>query len=215
MVDFSKYLKRNQPIEAKESKMSNEFMASYGTDNGPKELPAIGSHQAVCAQVHSLGYQMFKGQISFSPKCVFVFELDEKMKSGEMAGKPFIVSERHGQYMGKPGKSSNLRKFLEKWKGKEYTEEEAKATNIKKCEGIPCTLLIDHEPKEGGGFYAKIVGISKRDATKPVVPVTYTEVPNWIIEEKSKQVPPPRQEQAQMAPAGGPPSTAESEELPF
>lgn len=215
MVDFSKYLKRNQPIEAKEVKMENEFMASYGTDNGPKELPSIGSHQAVCAQVHSLGYQVFKGQVSFSPKCVFVFELDEKMKGGQMAGKPFVLSERHGQYMGKPGKSSNLRKFLEKWKGKEYTEEEAKATNIKKCEGQPCTLLIDHEPVDGGGFRAKIVGISRRNPVLPLVPVTYTEVPKWIVKEKAEQVPAPHQTQGATAPVGGPPSEAELETLPF
>lgn len=194
--------------------MSDEFMAGYGEDNGPKELPSIGSHQAVCCQVHSLGYQVFKGQVSFSPKCVFIFELDEKMKNGEMAGKPFVLSERHSQYMGKPGKSSNLRKFLEKWKGKEYTEEEAKATNIKKCEKVPCTLLVDHEPKEGGGFRAKIVGISRRDATKPLVPVTYTEVPKWVTEEKGKQVPAPKRQEAVTTPAGGPPQ-AEEETLPF
>ncbi|HLP41240.1 MAG TPA: hypothetical protein VK465_07010 [Fibrobacteria bacterium] len=196
--------------------MENEFMATYGEDSGPKELPSIGMHQAVCAQVHSLGFQVFKGQVSFSPKCVFVFELDEKMKEGQMAGKPFVISERHGQYMGKPGKSSNLRRFLEKWKGKEYTEEEAKATNIKKCEGQPCTLMIDHEPKDGGGFRAKIVGISRRDSSKPLVPITYTEVPKWIVEEKAKAVPPPnqqRQAQPQTAPAGVPPQA--EDDLPF
>lgn len=194
--------------------MSNEFMASYGTDSGPKELPSKGEHQAVCAQVHSLGYQEFKGQVSYSPKCVFVFELDEKMRNGELAGKPFVVSERHGQYMGKPGKASNLRKFLEKWKEKAYTEEEAKATNIKKCEGMPCTLMIDHEPKDSGGLRAKIVGIRKRDPSKPLVPVTYTEVPKWIAEEKAKAVPPPQQTAAPKATQQATPAQQE-DDLPF
>lgn len=110
-------------------------------------------------------------------------------------------------YMGKPGKPSSLRKFLEKWKGKEYTEEEAKMTNIKKCERVGCTLMIDHERKDGGGFRAKIVGISRRDPNIPTMPVTYTEVPKWILEEKSKQVPPPQRPQAALA--GGPPKAEE------
>jgi hypothetical protein len=213
MVDFRKHLKANKA----EEKMSNEYMAGYGTDSGPKELPTKGIHQAVCAQVHSLGYQTFKGQTSLSPKCVFVFELDEKMKEGQMAGKPFVLSERHSLYMGKPGKPSNLRKFLEKWKEKAYTEEEAKATDIKKCEGVPCTLTVTHEPKDGGGFRAKIVDIGKRNTQLPLVPRTYVEVPKWITEEKAKAVPPPLQQAAQAvatsAPAG--PGLAAADELPF
>jgi hypothetical protein len=201
--------------------MSDDFMAGYGTDNGPKELPAEGKHQAVCAQVHTLGYQEFKGQVSYSPKCVFLFELDEKMKGGQMAGKPFIISERHAQYMGKPGKPSDLRKFLEKWKGKDYTEDEAKATNIKKCEGVPCSLMIIHDKKDDGTPYARIASISKRDTSLPLVPVTYTDVPQWITKEKGRAVAPPQPKQdapkpLQPALAGGPPSSAEQDsELPF
>jgi hypothetical protein len=193
--------------------MSDEFMAGYGGEVTQKDLPSKGLHQAVCCQVHSLGHQLFKNQVSINPQGVFVFELDEKMKNGQMAGKPFVLSEKFAIYMGKKGKPSKLRLFLEKWKERAYTEEEASATNIKKCEGQPCTLNVDYEPKQDGTLRAVIVGISKRDPSKPPVPVTYTEVPKWIVEDKAKAVPPPKREMATTAAAGGPPPA--EEDLPF
>ena len=48
---------------------------------------------------------------------------------------------------------ANLRKFLESWRGKGFTEEEAKVFDITKLLGVPCMLSIIHkESKKGNEF---------------------------------------------------------------
>ncbi len=195
----------------------NEFTAAYGGDSIQKDLPAAGAHQAVCCQVHALGHQMFQGQVSINPKCAFIFELDEKMKGGDLAGKPFAISQKFALYMGKKGKPSNLRRFLEMWKGRPLTEEEAAKTNVKAIEGAGCTLIIAHKPKTDGSGHlrAEIVGISRRNPQAPAVARTYLDAPEWVLKEKAQAVPPPGKPQQQAAPTAGIQAPQQEDDLPF
>ena len=67
-------------------------------------------------------------------------------------------------------KKTNLRAFLESWKGTEMTDDEALAFDFEKLLGKPCTLIVAHKPKsKGGGMKAAIVGISPAKSAPPAV----------------------------------------------
>ena len=57
---------------------------------------------------------------------------------------------------------SNLRKDLESWRGKGFTQTEAEMFDITKLLGLPCMLNIIHKTsKSSGNTYAAISGITK------------------------------------------------------
>lgn len=172
-----------------------------------KELPTAGEHQAVCCQIHNVGYQMFEGKVSASPKAILVFELDQKMTGGKMQGEPMVISDTFGMYM---AENSKLRKALEGWRGRPYQDSELNGFTISPLLKRPCTLLIIHEKKQkGGGMRAKIAGFlpAKSAGWEP----TYLETPQWILDEKAKAVPAP----VRVDPKGPATHDALGEKLPF
>lgn len=153
-----------------------------------RELPKIGAHQAVCAQIHNVGYQLYQGQVQASPQCVMIFEIGQKMVGGAMDGKQMVISENFGMYL---SGESKLRKFLNSWRGKAFTDEDLKSFTLRNLLGKHCTLIITHEPKKNGGMCAKIKGIAPAEKGGEPVLVTYTEVPKWVQEKKAAAVQPP------------------------
>ena len=56
---------------------------------------------------------------------------------------------------------ANLRHDLQSWRGRSFTEEEAKAFDITKLIGIPCMLNVIHNvSKANGNTYANIAGVT-------------------------------------------------------
>lgn len=151
-----------------------------------KELITAGAHHAVCCQIHNVGHQVYKNEVSLSPKAIIVFELDQKMTGGKMAGQPMVISESYPMFM---GENSKLRKAMEGWRGRPYAPEELKGFSLSPIHKRPCVLLIIHEKKKDGTMKAKIAGILPAQSAgwEP----TYTETPEWILKEKAAQVPPP------------------------
>jgi len=78
----------------------------------------------------------------------------------ENGPEPFVVSKTYNLSM---HEKSTLRKDLESWRGKGYTEAEAKHFDITKLLGQPCILSIIHEPgkSDPSKNYVKISSISK------------------------------------------------------
>lgn len=73
---------------------------------------------------------------------------------------PFVVSKTYTLSM---HEKSTLRKDLESWRGKGYTEDEAKAVDITKLMGQPCILSLIHQPGKNDPTknYVVISSISK------------------------------------------------------
>jgi len=72
---------------------------------------------------------------------------------------PFMVSKDFTFSM---HEKSTLRKFMESWRGKALTNEEAAAFDFEKILGQPCLLTLNHKAsKKSGAIYAEIVGIAK------------------------------------------------------
>ena len=155
------------------------------TADTAKELPPAGLMQAVCVFVEDIGIQKteYKGETKVQHKIVVVWEIDENEAKMD-DGRRFMTSKRYTLSL---SDKANLRKDLETWRGKKFTEEELGGFDVEKLVGANCLLNIMHE-ENAGKTYANIKGVMplKNGMTK-ILPVA-TEVPKWIAEVRAKAV---------------------------
>jgi hypothetical protein len=78
----------------------------------------------------------------------------------EKGEQPYIVSREFNLSM---HSKADLRKTLESWRGKAYTEEEANKIDITNVLGKECMLTIVHEPSktDSSKVYSKVASVSK------------------------------------------------------
>jgi hypothetical protein len=124
-------------------------------DNGQKFEPHIeGQFAGVCADVVDLGQRVetFPGsQPAIKDKVALVFLTDTEGTTKDVSVE-FSVSMNS---------KASLRKFLEQWRGKAYTDDQARAgVPLDKLVGQPCLLSIEHKKSGTGRTYAKVVSIS-------------------------------------------------------
>lgn len=121
------------------------------------EPAPAGTHIARCYGCVALGTQHSE-MFADAFKVLLMFELPfEKMntQNGEM---PMTVSK---EYTLSLGKKSNLRKHLDSWRGRAFTEEELKGFEVSKVVGAPCQLTIVHQQNaKTGNTFAKIESIT-------------------------------------------------------
>ncbi len=116
-----------------------------------------GQFVAVCCDVIDFGEKVeeFVGTpAKLSHKCGLVF------RTGELGedGKPIDVMREFTVSM---NDKANLRKFLEAWRAKSYTEEQAQeGAPLDKLVGVGCLLTIEHKTSGAGRTYANVIGIS-------------------------------------------------------
>jgi len=140
-----------QPVteeKEEELEMSDEV---YAKNNGPQYTPhPEGQFTAVCVDVINMGERIreWEGHKKIQPSVVLVFATGERREDGTLAViTPEFNNSMHAQ--------ATLRKFLEGWRGKSYTEEEAKrGVPLHKLTGAPCLMTIEHKTSAGGRTYA-------------------------------------------------------------
>ena len=133
-------------------------MAINATNEGGNfELAPAGSFSARCYSMVHIGTikEVFKGEEKMFNKVRISWELpteQKEFKPGEGL-KPISISKEFNLSM---NEKSNLRKFLEGWRGKGFTEEESKSFDITKLLGKTCMLSIIHKTSGKGNKYADI-----------------------------------------------------------
>lgn len=149
-------------------------LSSKGTSPDFQPHP-VGMTIARCIRLIDLGTQEsnYMGQRKKVAKVRLVFESATLMDEGEMAGKPFLVSNT---YTASLHEKSTLRKNLESWRGRKFTAEELEGFDLKNILGKPCMLNLIHEEREGKQ-YANVSSISplmaSMTAPKAVNPLVY------------------------------------------
>lgn len=127
-------------------------------DDGPKFKPhPEGSFAAICVDVIDLGRRLetFGGKIKVQPKCALVFATG---RTNEETGEPFFL---HPEFTVSMHEKASLRGFLESWRGKSYTEEQAqKGVPVDKLVGQLAWLTVEHKTSGSGRTYAKIRAVS-------------------------------------------------------
>lgn len=112
-----------------------------GNDNN-FEQPSLGSHLARCIKVIDIGTQRgeYGGKVKITRQNIVGWELpSELMEEGEMAGRPFVVSKFYNATL---HKESTLRKDLENWRSKPFTQAELDGFESKNIIGKTCMVTI-------------------------------------------------------------------------
>jgi len=121
---------------------------------------AAGTYAARCFSMVHVGTvtESFEGTPKTQNKIRLAWELPTELKEfkeGE-GEKPFFVSKDFTLSM---HEKSSLRKYLQDWRGKAFTDDEAKAFDVTKLLGKECLVSIIHEVKKDK-TYAKISSVS-------------------------------------------------------
>jgi hypothetical protein len=139
-------------------------MAITAKDNRPpRELIEAGNYIARCYQMIEIGTvkEDFQGQEKTLTKVRIGWELPTELKvfKEENGEQPRVISNEYTLSM---ADKATLRKHLEAWRGKTFSEEEAKNFDITKLLGVPCQLNIIHKAskKDASKVYEQISNVS-------------------------------------------------------
>lgn len=124
-------------------------MAILATNSGIKrELIPAGNYIGRCYQMIHIGtvQESYMGEPKQFNKVRIGWELPEERRvfKPENGEQPFVISKEFTLSM---NEKANLRKMLASWRGKDFSEEEAKSFDITKLLGVPCMINIIHKPK--------------------------------------------------------------------
>jgi hypothetical protein len=152
-------------IFAKSFKQKKQ-MAITAKSNGSSNYEPIpaGTYLARCYSMVEIGTveEEFNGEKKWVHKVRITWELPTELKvfSEEKGEQPQAISKEFSLSM---HEKSTLRAFLTAWRGKGFTEDEAKAFDITVLLGVPCMLSIVHEPgkKDPSKIYEKISSVSR------------------------------------------------------
>lgn len=170
-------------------------------DSGGQDFDPVpqGTHLAVCYMVADIGQQM----TNYGPKHKVVVGF-------EIPGKKIKVRDEHGNEIEKPMIINNfytaslsnkaiLRKDLEGWRGKTFTEQELQGFDLFNVLGHACLLTVVHNIV-GDKTYANIAAVSKlmdgMVAPQPTRALKYSpdeqgqykDLPEWVQKKISGQV---------------------------
>jgi hypothetical protein len=124
-----------------------------------KRAPA-GSHIAVCNLVADCGLQPGSQQYPAPKRKLYVrFEIPaeriEYEKDGKQVEGPLTIGSFYTASM---NEKATLRKHLEGWRGKKFSDDEAAAFDVSALLGKACMLSVV-ESESGGKTYSNIAGI--------------------------------------------------------
>lgn len=143
---------------------------SFFVTNTNKEFVLVppGSHLARCYRIVDLGSQKseYMGRIKQLRKIMIGWEIHGESEDGTPLltdkGEPMAIFKN---YTHSWGENSNLRKDLQSWRGKPWTDEEAETFDIERLLNQWCMLNVIHRPGQNNKIYANV------DSVTPVHPI--------------------------------------------
>lgn len=168
-----------------------------------KRAPA-GSHIAVCNLVVDVGIQPGRGAFPEPKHQIYVrFEIAAERVEYEKDGKKVEGPITIGMfYTASMSEKANLRKHLESWRGRAFTDEQAADFDVKAILGKGCMLTVI-ESEKAGKVYSNIKGIGPLpkgiEAPRaenpllfydPTEPNAYDDLPQWLREKIDEQLKP-------------------------
>lgn len=148
-------------------------MGLVASDKGGKGFDPVtqGVHNSVCYSVVDLGHHLNNKFGKREHKCLITWEIpDERIdieKDGVKMNLPRAISREYTLTL---GEKSNLRKDLQTWRGRVFTEQELEGFDIKNVLGKSCMIQVIHN-KKGEKTYANIAAIMPlMKGVAPLVP---------------------------------------------
>lgn len=129
--------------------------------NKSRELIPSGNYIARCYSMIHIGTveEEIMGEKKLQNKVRITWELPNELRvfNEEKGEQPMVISKEYTLSM---HEKANLRRDLESWRGKAFTEDQARAFDITKLLGVPCMLNIIHRMTKSNIEYAAISNIS-------------------------------------------------------
>ncbi len=139
------------------------IIAKSGGGGNFKPAPT-GVHTAVCVDVVDLG--MKPTPWGDKHKIRVVWQIEELMDNG----KPFLVSKPYTLSL---NEKANLRKDLESWRGRPFTEQESDGFDVEAVIGKNCLLNVQQKVS-GENTYANVMGVMPlKKGMQAIVPMGY------------------------------------------
>jgi hypothetical protein len=128
------------------------IVSSAGGDFKP--IPE-GSYIATCVRVIDMGTQIttFQGADKLQRKVLIVWEVPDEMVEYEGEQRPALLMQR---YTASLSDKATMRKHLEAWRGRRFTDDELKGFDLKNVLGKSCQVQVIHSEN---GAYANIAAI--------------------------------------------------------
>lgn len=130
------------------------------SENAASRIPPIepGTYPAVCYGLIDLGEQFSEQFKKWSRKVLIMWELPgEILDTGYGDVSTRVISQK---YTASLSDRAALRRDLIAWRGRDFTDEELKAFDLRTIVGAPCLLNIVHR-EYNGNTYANIGAIMK------------------------------------------------------
>jgi hypothetical protein len=130
--------------------------------SGFKQI-APGTYGARCIRVIDLGTQMVRDfnnadETKEKHQVMLTWELPgELIPEGELMGQPYAVSRFYTAML---GDKANLRKDLEAWRGKNFTDDELKGFSLNAVLGKACMVSVVHS-KTGKANVKAVLALPK------------------------------------------------------
>lgn len=137
-------------------------MAIYAENTTTNYVPmAAGVYPARCYSMIQIGTvtETILGEEKTLHKVRLTFEFPTELKvfKEENGEQPYVISKEFTLSM---NEKASLRKFLESWRGKAFTEEQAKKFDITVLLGKECMINVIHKTSKNGNTYAEIGSVS-------------------------------------------------------
>lgn len=118
-------------------------------------VPA-GTHVATCFGLIDCGVQdeVFEGKKKKAHKVWVWWELSEEKTED---GKPVTIGRF---YTNSLSERATLRKDLEAWRGRQFSDDELKGFQLHNILNKPCMVSVIHTPKQGGGTRDKVNSVT-------------------------------------------------------
>lgn len=131
-------------------------MAIIAKASGSSFVPApAGTHSAVCVDVVDLGML----EVTFANKAKKQHKINVVWQIGEVRNdnKPYQVQKRYTLSL---HEKAGLRKDLESWRGRPFTQGELEGFDVESVLSAPCMLNVIHNVKDGS-TYANVTAVMK------------------------------------------------------
>lgn len=157
-------------------------MAIIAREPESKFTPAPeGLHQAVCVDVHDLGMQQTPwGE---KHKVLLVWQLDAVDEETE---RRFQVRKTYTLSL---SEKANLRRDLECWRGRKFTQDELQGFDLEKLLSANCQLQVVHNLSDDGKVFANVQALVPFNAKlgPKIAPAGYTRLKDRATQQGNGQ----------------------------
>ncbi len=198
-----------------------------GGNNADFKRAPSGSHLAVCNMVVDCGLQPGSGKFPAPKRKLYLrFEIPservEYEKNGQQIEGPLTIGSFYTASM---NEKAILRKHLEGWRGRSFTDAEAEQFDVSAIAGKSCMLSVI-ENDSGGKTYSNIAnigaipkGVAAMQAENELLvyvdddPKVFNKLPKWLQEKIEAQLKPAKPSPAEHGAGNG--NDFYDDDLPF